>query len=237
MRDLELTARDSHVTVPVPMREPMTNLLRVLTVVLPSSLLIACNAGEANNSVASSPVSNAVSNATPDPSRPAVVAAAAPTPLRADGPIRVRRGVMVSILSNVDEGIAQRLAILPNANFGDLAITPIARRREPADVRAFIIVTRPVANDGANVIMTLTLAPNSDGEAYRLTLSAIQGRNVWARTIERGRGRERPGFERLSAGEEGPMMTLIQRLGASLPADVQDLSKAFVEHATWEIGR
>jgi hypothetical protein len=185
------------------------------------------------------PSFNAASNATPHSPRPAVAAATAPTPLRADGPILIRRGARISILSAIDEAVAQRLTIPPSNYLGlaNFVVRPIARRREPAGLNAFLVGIGPIESEGADVLMTLTLAPGRDGASHRLTLSAIQGRNIWARTIERGPGRERPGLERMLGGEEQGIMPLSERLAASVPVDIEDLGKEFVEHATWELGR
>jgi hypothetical protein len=82
-------------------------------------------------------------------------------------------------------------------------------------------------NNGINIIINETISLNSYGELYSITLTARQGRSFWRQVIERRRGQERPGFGRpLTAGEEGPLLSVEQTQAMAIPLDAADLAKA-----------
>jgi hypothetical protein len=137
----------------------------------------------------------------------------------------------ISVTGEIDEAIANQLSMSQSAGqaLPNVIVAAIDRHRERLGRNAFMITRRPVENSHGNVALTLRIAANRAGEPYRIALSAVQGNRTWARTIERGRGNERPGFTQMSAGEEGPMMTLNQRLAASLIADGRDLGSEFAQ--------
>jgi hypothetical protein len=162
----------------------------------------------------------------------------AATPLAdASEPVRIGAGATIGIVVAIDEAVARHLALAPE-NYRNIAY-PVSdaldERRGRREDAPFTILAGPVRNDGRNVLVTVSLRANRGAEPYRLTLSAQQGSRRWSRSLVRGQGAERPGHERILSGEEGPWMTLNQRLGTSLRPDVRDLAGQLVRHISWEI--
>lgn len=61
-----------------------------------------------------------------------------------------------------------------------------------------------IADDGVNILVTLTIGPNAAGAPYRVSLSARQGAARWSGAIERATYRDIPGFIPISPNQTTP---------------------------------
>ncbi len=52
----------------------------------------------------------------------------------------------------------------------------------------------PRENNGTNISITQNIGLNKNGEAYKLTITARQGKYFWKRSVERGPGYEHPKY-------------------------------------------
>jgi hypothetical protein len=148
-------------------------------------------------------------------------------------PLRVGAKTKFSVEVKFDPRIARALAA-PEGDriaYGNRVIDVLAEafpRRTGGPSR--IEPSGTIKDDGINILVLQRIEPNDRGDPYNMVLEARQGGRLWRRTAERGTGRERPDIGRPIAGEEGPLMTLNQRLQASLSLDATDLARALVKN-------
>jgi hypothetical protein len=155
------------------------------------------------------------------------------------GRLRLGPTTRISIETTFDPRVAAALVITPGDQpaYSNRVVNVLAGGLSHGDAAPpEIYPPGSLTDDGYNIIVTQGVELNG-GKPYQLVLTARQGKDVWREVVSRGAGKERPGFETLLAGEEGPLMDLNQRLAATLPKDSEDLARSLLAILTNEVPR